>query len=89
MSKPQFGTTRVFTLMDGIRADTRVEERHFECILMSSNKIQKLTRKTRRNEDRDAYLFVFNATPVNPRPSELHTIEELSVEQRSNFKTLI
>jgi hypothetical protein len=31
----QFGTTRVFTLMDGTTLETRLEERRPECLLMS------------------------------------------------------
>jgi hypothetical protein len=45
----QFGTTRVFTLMDGKTLDTHIKERRPECMLMSSGKIQKLMRKTRRD----------------------------------------
>jgi hypothetical protein len=35
----QFGSTRVFTLMDGTAAETTLEERRPECLLMSSTKI--------------------------------------------------
>jgi hypothetical protein len=42
----QFGTTRVFTRMDGT-LETQIEERRLGCLLMSSSKIQKLMRKTR------------------------------------------
>jgi hypothetical protein len=31
----QFGTTRVFTLMDGAAVETQIEERRPECLLMS------------------------------------------------------
>jgi hypothetical protein len=44
----QFGTTRVFTLMDGTTVATQMEERRYECLHMSSAKIQNLMRKTRR-----------------------------------------
>ena len=50
----QFGTTRVFTLMDGTAVETTLEERRPECLLLSSTKIQKLMRKTRRNRVRHA-----------------------------------
>jgi hypothetical protein len=31
----QFGTTRVFTMMDGTTVETQTEERRHECLLMS------------------------------------------------------
>jgi hypothetical protein len=37
-----FGTTRVFTLMDGTTVETQFEERRPECLLMSSTKVQKV-----------------------------------------------
>jgi hypothetical protein len=45
----QFGTTRVFTLMDGTAVETTLEERRRECLVLSSTKVQKLMRKTRRS----------------------------------------
>jgi hypothetical protein len=50
----QFGSTKVFTLMDGTVPETHIEERRPECLLMSSTKIQKVMRKTRRNRGRNA-----------------------------------
>jgi hypothetical protein len=44
-----FGTTHVFTLMDGTRMDTQIEEGRLECLLLSPGKVQKLVRKTRRS----------------------------------------
>jgi hypothetical protein len=44
----QFGTTRVFTLMDGTTVATHIEERRYECLRMSSVKILNLMRNTRR-----------------------------------------
>jgi hypothetical protein len=35
----QFGTTKGFTLMDGTGAETQLEERRPECLLMSSTKV--------------------------------------------------
>jgi hypothetical protein len=35
----QFGSTRIFTLMDGTTVDTTLEERRPECLLMSSTKV--------------------------------------------------
>jgi hypothetical protein len=54
----QFGTTRVFTRMDGTTHETRIEERRPEFLLMSSTKVQKLMRKTRRNKGRNAEFYV-------------------------------
>jgi hypothetical protein len=45
----QFGTTRVFTMIDGIAMETQIEERRSECLLMSSTKAQKRMRETRRS----------------------------------------
>jgi hypothetical protein len=39
---PLFGTTSVFTLMDGTTMDTHIEERKLDCRLMSSCKVQEL-----------------------------------------------
>jgi hypothetical protein len=50
----QFGTVRVFTLMDGTSVATQIEERRPECLVMSYAKIQKLVRKTRRGRGRNA-----------------------------------
>jgi hypothetical protein len=54
----QFGSTMVFTLMDGTTVETTLEERRSECLLMSSTKVQKLMRKTRRSKGRNAELYV-------------------------------
>jgi hypothetical protein len=54
----QFGSTRVFTLMDGKAVETQREERRHECLLMSSTKVQKLMRKTRRSRGRKAEFYV-------------------------------
>jgi hypothetical protein len=35
----QFGSTRVFTLMDGTAVETTLEERRPECLLLSSTKV--------------------------------------------------
>jgi hypothetical protein len=37
----QFGTTTVFTPMDGTAVETTLEERRLECLLLSSTKVQK------------------------------------------------
>jgi hypothetical protein len=60
----QFGTTRVFTLVDGIAVETQVEERRPECLLMSPTKVQKLMRKTRRGRGRNAEFYVIEVTPT-------------------------
>jgi hypothetical protein len=41
----QFGTTRVFTLMDGTTVETKLEDRRPECLLMLSTKVQKCARR--------------------------------------------
>jgi hypothetical protein len=53
-----FDTMRVFTLMDGTTLETQIEERQPECLLMSSGKIQKLVRKTRRSKGRNPGIHV-------------------------------
>jgi hypothetical protein len=59
-----FGATRVFTLMDGTTVETQIEERRHECLQMSSTKVQKLMRKTRRSRGRNAEFFVIEVTPA-------------------------
>jgi hypothetical protein len=58
----RFGTTRVFSLMDGTTVETQIEERRLECLLMSSPKIQKLMRKTRRSKGRYAEFYVIDVS---------------------------
>jgi hypothetical protein len=48
--------------MDGIAVDTQIEEQRLECLLMSSTKVQKLMRKTRRTRRRNAEFYVINVT---------------------------
>jgi hypothetical protein len=74
----QLGTTRVLTVMDGTTMDPHIEERRLECLLMSSGKIQKLMRKTRRIRGRNAEFYVINITPATEQPAEFHIGEELS-----------
>jgi hypothetical protein len=69
----QFGTTRVFTLMDGTTVDTTLEERRPECLLMSSTKVQKLMRKTRRIRGRNAEFYVIELTPAADQATDFHT----------------
>jgi hypothetical protein len=54
----QLGATRVFTLTDGTSLETQIEERRHERLLMSSTKVPKLMRKTRRNKGRNAEFYV-------------------------------
>jgi hypothetical protein len=49
--------------MDGTTVDTQLEERRPECLLMSSTKLQKLMRKTRRSKGRKAEFYVIELTP--------------------------
>jgi hypothetical protein len=69
-----FSTTRVFTLMDGTTGETQAEERRPECLLMSSRKIQKFVRKTRRSKGRNAEFYVINISRAAEQPAEFHTI---------------
>jgi hypothetical protein len=55
-----FGTTRVFTLMDGTRVETQIEKRRPGCLLMSYVNIQKLTRTTRRSKRYTAEFYVID-----------------------------
>jgi hypothetical protein len=68
----QFGSTRVFSLMDGTAVETTLEERRPECLLMSSTKVQKLMRKTRRRRGRNAEFYVIELTPAVARPTDFH-----------------
>jgi hypothetical protein len=85
----QFGTTMVFTLMDGTVAETTLEERRPECLLLSSTKVQKLVRKTRRSRGRPAEFYVIELTSAVEQPTDFHTGEELTPEQRDNFRSLL
>jgi phosphoglycolate phosphatase-like HAD superfamily hydrolase len=85
----QFGSTKVFTMMDGTSVDTTLEERRPECLLMSSTKVQKLMRKTRRSRGRNAEFYVIELTPTADQPADFHTEEELTTEQRDNFRSLL
>jgi hypothetical protein len=85
----QFGSTRVFTLMDRTTVETQEEERRPECLLMPSTKVQKLMRKTRRSMGRKADFYVIELTPAADQPTEFQTGEELTAEQRENFRSLL
>jgi hypothetical protein len=85
----QFGSTMVFTLMDGTTIETTLEERRPECLLMSSTKVQKLMRKTRRSMGRNAEFYVIELTRAANQPTEFHIGEELTKEQRENFRSLL
>jgi hypothetical protein len=84
-----FGSTGVFTLIDGTAVETQLEEQRPECLLMSSTKVQKLMRKTRRSMGRNAEFYVIELTPVADQPTDFHTREELIVDQRDNFRSLL
>jgi hypothetical protein len=84
-----FGTTRIFTLMDGSSMETHLEERRPECLLMSSTEVQKLMRKTRRNRGRNAEFCVIQVTPAADKPTAFHSGEGLTAEQRDNFRSLL
>jgi hypothetical protein len=56
---------------------------------MSSTKVQKLMRKTRRSRGRTAEFYVIELTPAAHQPTEFHTSEELTADQRDNFRSLL
>jgi hypothetical protein len=85
----KLGSTTVFTLADGTTVDTTLEERRHEGLLMSSTKVQKLMRKTRRSSGRNAEFYVIELTPAADQPTDFHTGEELTAEQRDNFRSLL
>jgi hypothetical protein len=85
----QFGTSRILTLMDGTKVETQTKERWHECLLISSSKIRKLVRKTRRSKGRNAEFYVINVMPAAEQPAEFHNGEELIAEQSNSFHTLI
>jgi hypothetical protein len=58
-------------------------------MFMSSSKVQKLMRKTRRSRGRNAEFYVIELTPSADQPTDFHTGEELAVEQRDNFRSLL
>jgi hypothetical protein len=76
--------------MDDTRVETQTEERRQECLLMSSGKIQKLIRKTRRSRRRNAEFYVIHVTPAAEKPGEFHIGEEIAAKQCENgFRSLI
>jgi hypothetical protein len=85
----QFASTKVFTLMDGTLMETQLGERCLECLLMSSTKVQKLMRKTRRSRGRNAEFYVIEVTPTADQPIQFHTGEELTTDERENFRSLL
>jgi hypothetical protein len=85
----QFATIRVFTLVDGTPVEMQIEERRLECLLMSSVKIQKRMRKTRRIRGHNTKFYVIKVLPAAKLPAEFHIGEELTAEQRDNFRSLL
>jgi hypothetical protein len=76
--------------MDGTAVETtQIEERGVECLLMLFGKIHKLMRKTRRNRGRNAEFYVIHISPAAEPPAEFHIGEELTANQRENFRSLI
>jgi hypothetical protein len=76
----QFDTTRVFTLMDRIAVETPNEEHRSKCLLMSSNKVQKLMRKTRQSRGCNTEIYVIDIMPAAEQPTEFHIGEELTAK---------
>jgi hypothetical protein len=46
-------------------------------------------RKTRRSRGRNDELYVINVMPTAEHPADFHNGEELALEQRENFRTLL
>jgi hypothetical protein len=69
--------------------ETHLEERRLECLLMSSTKVQKLMRKTRRSRGRNVEFYVIELTPTTTPSTEFHTGEELTAAQREKFRSLL
>jgi hypothetical protein len=85
----QFGSTMIFTLMDGTAVETTLEERRPEYLLMSSTKVQKLMRKTRRIKGCNAEIYVIELTQAADQPTDFHIGEELTIDQRDGFRSLL
>jgi hypothetical protein len=75
--------------MDGTSVETQLEERRLECLMMSSTKVQKLVRKTRLSWGRNAEFCVIELSPTADQPTNFHTGEELTADQRDNFRSLL
>jgi hypothetical protein len=52
-------------------------------------RFKKRMRKTLRNKGRNAEFYVIEVTRAATQPSEFHTGEELTEDQRENFRSLI
>jgi hypothetical protein len=59
--------------MDGTPLQALIEEQHPECLLMSSSKIPKVMRKTRRNKGRKAEFHVNDISSATEQPTEFDT----------------
>jgi hypothetical protein len=53
--------------MDETTVETRIEERRPQCLLLSTGKIQKLMRKTRRSWGRIAEFCVISISQASER----------------------
>jgi hypothetical protein len=56
---------------------------------MLSTKVQKIMRKTRRSRGRNAEFYVIELTPAADQSTDFHIGEELTAEQRDNFRSLL
>jgi ABC-type molybdate transport system substrate-binding protein len=79
-----FGTTRVFAVMDGTPLETQIEERRPHSLLMSSDKIQNLMRKTRRNKGSNAEFYVIDISLATKKEAEYHTREKLQNSMKAS-----
>jgi hypothetical protein len=56
---------------------------------MSSTKVQKLMRKTRRSMGHNTEFNVIELTTTANQPTEFHTGEELTIDKRDNVLSLL
>jgi predicted acylesterase/phospholipase RssA len=84
-----FGIALVFTMMDGTTTALQTKGRRLEFLLMSSSKVQRPVRKTRRSKGRIADFCVIDLTPTAEHPADFHTRDELTAKQRENCRTLL
>jgi hypothetical protein len=60
----QFGTTRVFTLMDGTIMEIQIEERRLECFLMSLARFRNSCTRRAATRRRNAEIYVIDILPT-------------------------
>jgi hypothetical protein len=71
--------------MDGTTVEIHTEDRHPECLLMPSSKIQKLMRRMLRRGGRNAYFNVLDVTLVAEQPTEFHIGDDVTTNNVRTF----